>query len=323
MRVIRRFCVPLIIAVVALSVAACGSSNDKGSASTSTSAAASGPKKVEVTVVLKAFTKDFWRSYRSGAQQAGLEPGVDLTVTAATNETDTQGQISKIEEALTKGVDALVVAPISPGVVPTLEKAQQQGVPVILVENVEGFTPDAVVSPDPVTTAGEGAKYIVDKLGKDVRVGLLTAPGIPVVDARLKGAKDALKAAGVKVVSTLPAKDCAEVPALNSTQDLLQAHPDVNAIYAMCSPPDLGAITAIKQAGKAPGKDVHVYGYNGDPPQFVAIQKGTLDATVDQQPATQGKAAVEAAAKAARGEKLPKDVFTKVLIVDKSNVASR
>lgn len=298
--------------LAALAVAACGGDdNPTGSGSKDS---------VKVGVVLKAFTKDFWRNYSEGAESA-KGAGVEVEVTAAQSETDVQGQIAEIEDLLTRGVDALVVAPISEAAGPTLDRAKQQGVPVLLVESTPTFDPAAVVSPDPVETSADMARYIVDKLGKDIQVGILTAPGIPIVEARLKGAKEAFAESGVEVVATLPAPDCERVPGLNSMQDMLQAHPDVDAVYATCSPPDLGAITAVEQAGLEPGKDVHVYGYNGDPPQFEAIQAGTLEATVDQQPAVQGEEAVKAAAAAARGKALPREVFTKAVIVDQTNVA--
>jgi ABC-type sugar transport system substrate-binding protein len=151
-------------------------------------------------------------------------------------------------------------------------------------------------------------------------VGLLTGPGLDPVERRLAGVKAYFKQEGIPVVAELSAGQCNQTQAQNSTQDMLQAHPDINVIYALCSPPDLGAIQAVEQAKLKPGSDVHIAGYDGSPAEFEAIKNGSLLAAVFQAPFDQGKVAVETAVKAVRGETVPSFVMTSYVIVDASNV---
>jgi ribose transport system substrate-binding protein len=279
---------------------------------------------VKVGFVAKAYVKDFWIQYKSGALAAGKEPGVTVIATAAASESDTLGQIAKIQALLLQGIDALVVTPVSPAVQPVLEQATAQGIKVVLANDdiPSFFGKVSYVGPDQADSAVGGARYLLEKLGAHIKVGLLTAPGIDPVERRANGVRGFFKKNNVEIVAELGTGQCNQARGQNATQDMLQAHPDINVIYALCSPPDLGAVQAVAQAKMKLGVDIHVAGYDGSPAEFAAIKAGTLYAVVFQAPFDQGKTAVEMAVKAVRGESIPRFVATPYVIVDASNVVN-
>jgi ABC-type sugar transport system substrate-binding protein len=282
------------------------------------------PKAVKVAFVAKAYVKDFWIEYKRGALAAGQEFGVTVIETAAASESDTLGQIAKIQALLLQGIDALVVTPVSPAVQPVLEQAAAQGIKVVLAnDDIPSFSAKvAYVGPDQAVSAAGGAKYLFEKFGSHIKVGLLIAPGIDPVERRANGVRAFFKANGVTIVAELGARQCNQTQGQNATQDMLQAHPEIDVIYALCSPPDLGAIQAIQRAKMNPGRDIHVVGYDGSPAEFAAIKAGTLTAVVSQGAFAQGRIAVETAVKAARGEKVPAVIATPYVIVDAGNVGT-
>lgn len=278
-------------------------------------------KPVKVAFMGRAYIKDFWIQYRRGVLAAGNEPGVTVIESAAASESDTLGQIAKIQAFLLQNIDALVVTPASPGVQPVLEQAVSQGVRVVLAsDDLPSFTAKtSYVGPDQAASAASGADYLVNRLTRNIHVALLTAPGIDPVERRTRAAESFFRQAGVDVVAELGIGQCSQTAGQNVTLDLLQAHPDVNVIYSLCSPPDLGAIQALEATGIEP-HGVYVAGYDGSAAQFAAIKAGRLMMAVCQMPFEQGKTAVEVAVRAARGESVPKVVPTAYAIVDAKNV---
>ena len=115
--------------MVALVVAGCGGSDTAKKEEPKKEEA----KKVKVGVVLKALNSDYWKIVEAGAKDAGKKLGVEVTVLGPNAETDVTGQISMIEDQITKKVSALVVAPSQPSsAIPVFNKAKENKIPVIL-----------------------------------------------------------------------------------------------------------------------------------------------------------------------------------------------
>jgi simple sugar transport system substrate-binding protein len=93
----------------------------------------------------------------------------------------------------------------------------------------------------------------------------------------------------------------------------------VTAIYGACGPPIIGALQAIKAAGKKPGEIV-VVGFDAAPDELVAIKAGDEAASIAQFPAKMGSLGIDTAVKAARGETVQANVDTGTQVVTKDNV---
>ena len=103
-------------------------------------------------------------------------------------------------------------------------------------------------------------------------------------------------------------------------QTLLQAHPDVTAVYAHTDEMALGAIAALQEAGRKPGQDVILVSIDGENAALDAILDGTLGASVETDPFF-GPIAFETMQKYIDGEDLPDWVKVKDRFFDQSNAA--
>src|SRR6202012_5038645 len=129
-------------------------------------------------------------------------------------------------------------------------------------------------------------------------------PGSPPVEARIEGAENALAAAGTKPVQVVNGKAEQQL-SQNVTEDLLQAHPELNGIFACCSASDLGAIQGLRTSG---AEEVHLFGVDGIQEEFEAIEAGTLSGRVAQRPVEMGQKAYETVVAALEGKPVEKSV---------------
>lgn len=273
-----------------------------------------------VALVVKTLNNPFFLEMQKGAEEAAKKAGVTLLVQAAEREVDVERQMQIIENLIQRKVSALCIAPSgSREIVPVIVKANKAGIPVLIVDTRADEKALAAAGGKIATFIGSdnydggriAGQFVVEKLGGKGNVAILEGiPGHETGDARLRGFKEAVaKAPGIKVVASQPA-NWERDQGFNVFQNILQANPDVNALFACNDLMALGATEAIAAAGKT-GKIV-VVGFDAQPEARAAIQKGAMAATVAQFPSKMGATAVEGAAKLLKGEKI--EAFTPVAI---------
>lgn len=304
-----------ITAVVSSVFVGCGS---KG-ASESQDTSAKKDAKTNVAVVLKAVNSDYWKIVQAGAMDAGKELGVDVKVLGPNDETDIAGQTSIMEDQIVKKVSVLVVAPSQPSAaLATFDKSDEAKIPVILIDtDAKWDKKKSFVGTGNLAGGKVGGKYLAEKVGKGSEVVIIRgALGDATHDERVNGAKEELEAAGVKVVEIQPANSDRN-KAMSVMENLLQTHPNVKGVFCSNDEMALGAERALKQANKTA---VPVVGFDGSPDALKSIKAGELTASVAQSPYNIGKFGVEAAVKAAKGEKIENRIDTGTKVVTKENV---
>lgn len=235
--------------------------------------------------------------------------------------TDDEGVTAIIENMITQNVKAIAVTPTSPNVKDALDKAVSAGIKVVLVDNdIPGWTgKSSLVATDNLAGGRLAGTWLADKIPAGSKIAVLQGRlGNPSLDDRVKGFKETLGSKGTVVAE--PATDCDQTKGLNAAQDILTAHPDVVAIYGACGPPIIGALEAVKAAGKKPG-EVVVVGFDAAPDELAAIKAGEQAASVAQFPAKMGSLGIETAVAAARGQAVEANVDTGTEVVTKDNVA--
>jgi ABC-type sugar transport system substrate-binding protein len=141
-------------------------------------------------------------------------------------------------------------------------------------------------------------------------------PGLQITDDRVGGFKSGLASAPFKVVSTLDAK-CDREKGRTTMENMLSAHPDLDAIYSISDTQTFGAVKAIT----AVHKDPIVVSFDAQPEALKDIKAGTvIDASVGQFPFKVGALAVKTAVAVAQGKAVDKQVISPLVMVDKSNV---
>ncbi len=285
----------------------------------------------KIAMVVKTLNHPFFVDMRRGAQEAADRLGVRLEVQAAEREIDVEKQMQIVENMIQTGVQALIVAPSgSREIVSALVKARDAKVPVVIVDTrideaaatAAGVHTETFVGSDNYEGGRLAGGHMVKATGGKARVAILEGiPGHETGDSRLRGFRDAVKdTPGITIVASQPA-NWERDQGFNVFQNMLQAHPDIDAVFAASDLMALGAIEAIAAAGKA-GK-IRVVGFDALDDAKKAIAAGTMDASVAQFPAEMGRVAVESAVKVIRGEKLSPNTMVKLEMVTKDSLAGK
>ena len=280
---------------------------------------------VRLAVVPKAIGFDFWEQVRVGAQCAAKKTSGNVSVQwdGVTAETDVNGQVNLLQNFIQQGVDGLVYAATDAKVLYQVTKsAKQQNVTVVNIDSGTNPQPSdvPVFATDNVTAAKRVPDLIAEQLGKsggDVAF-IPFQQGTLTNEQREQGFKEGLKNhPELKLVAEQSSQSDYN-KALQVTEDILTAHPDLDAIFAANEPGVLGAAEAVRQAGKA--GDVVIVGWDASPEEIQGVRDGVISALVVQNPFKMGYDGVNAAVKIVREGAQVQGQDTGATIVTKNNL---
>lgn len=278
-----------------------------------------------VAFVMKTLNHPFFLDMQRGAQEAAGPAGVDLVVQAAEREIDVEKQVQIIENLLQTGIRALIVTPSGSREIATvIAKANRANVPVVVVDTRvdpkaaadNNLTLASFIGSDNYEGGKIAGEHLAKITGGKAKVAVLEGiPGHETGDSRLRGFRDAVAAhPGMSIVASQPA-NWERDQGFTVFQNMLQAHPETDALFACSDLMALGALEAISAAGKT-GR-IRVVGFDALEDARKAIAAGRMEASVAQSPRDMGRLAVESAAKLLRGEGVPQDQKVPISLVTK------
>ncbi len=296
----------MMAVVMGLSMVACGGSSSTSTstaastASTSEPAASVGTESgdAEYAVILKVLSSQFWQSMRDGIEAKADELGIKVDIYAANTEDDVEGQVTLLENAISKGYKAIGVAPISNvNLNNAIADATEKGIKIVNIdEKVDmealaelGGACTAYVATDNVGVGRMGAEYLIEQIGGEGEVAIVEGKaGAVSGENRRDGAKAAFEEAGLTIVESQPA-DWDRTKAYDLATNYITAHPDLKAIYCCNDTMAMG----VQEAVEASGKDIKVCGTDGNDDAIQSVADGKLCATVAQDPAAVGAKGLE------------------------------
>ncbi|MDU8621064.1 sugar ABC transporter substrate-binding protein [Pseudomonas syringae] len=270
------------------------------------------PEKPKVALVMKSLANEFFLTMEDGAKAYQKEHATefDLISNGIKDESDTSAQIRIVEQMIASNVNALVIAPAdSKALVPVLKKATDAGIKVVNIDNqldVDVLKSKNLQIPFVGPDNRKGAKLVGDYLAKKLTAGdeVGIIEGVSTTNnaqQRTAGFKDAMDEAKMKVVSTQSGNW--EIDKGNAVASaMLNEYPNLKALLAGNDSMALGAVSAVRAAGKA-GK-VMVVGYDNINAIKPMLKDGRVLATADQYAARQAVFGIEAALKLVKGEKV-------------------
>lgn len=304
----------ILLALVVLLLAACGGAQTATPAAQAP--AASGD--IVVGLITKTETNPFFVKMKEGAQAKAAELGAKLLTGAGSFDGDNEAQVTAIENMINAGAKGILITPSdTKAIVPSIEKARNQGVVVIALDTATDpqDASDALFATDNFQAGvliGEWAKAAM--AGKTPVIATLDlAPGITVGAQRhngfLKGfglAPDAVSTStdNINVPEVVCSQDTAgdQTKGQTAMENCLSAHPEINLVYTINEPAAFGAYTAIKAAGKE--NDIMIVSVDGGCAGVRGIVDGQIDATSQQYPLKMASMGVEAVVNFAKtGEK--------------------
>lgn len=292
-------------------------------------AAHAADEKPRVALIMKSLANEFFQTMQDGAKAHQKEHSGEYTLIAngIKDETDTSAQIKIVQQMVVEHVNAIVIAPAdSKALVPVLKDAADKGILIVNIDNKlddaalkeKGFTVP-FVGPDNRAGAKLVGDYLAKQLKSGNKVGILEGVSTTTnAQQRTAGFQDAMKAVGATVVGVQSGQwemDKGNVVA----SAMLREHPDLTALLCGNDNMALGAVAAVKTAGK--GAQVKVVGYDNISAIKPMLADGRVLATADQFAAKQAVFGIETALKALKDKKTQKDfapvVQTPVTLVTK------
>lgn len=311
------------IASIALVLSACASPGGSETENSPEPAPAdSSAAEEQLTIGFSQATQQspFYVALGDGVRAAAESAGAELIYVDANG--DITKQNNDIEDLITQGVDALLINPVDPqGISPSMASADSAGIPVITVDRFaegalshigrDNVAMGRLVGDALLATLGDEGGKILEIQGD--------AGGTVAMD-RSAGFNAAFE--GVDSVELVqgPYAEYIRSNAVTAMQDLLQAHPDVRAVYAHNDDMALGALQVLEENART---DVLVSGVDGLMEAVEAIAGGDqYVATSLNDPISLGAIAAEAAIKAANGEKVEEYIDAGSGLVDATNAES-
>jgi ribose transport system substrate-binding protein len=222
-------------------------------------------------------------------KEEAAKRGVKLITTNA--QSDLNKEIADIQGMIAQGAKALIISPLnSEGLDPALEAAKKAGVPIMTIDRLlTTKTPckDYIgwIGSDFVEQGKRAADALIQATGDKGKVAiLLGASGVNVTVDRTKGFKDQLAAKGSKLqVVAEQTGDFTREKGKSVTEQLIAAHPGISAIYAENDEMALGAVTALKGAGKKKGA-VKIVTIDGTKGAVQGIVDGWIAGVIESNP---------------------------------------
>lgn len=337
------------VACMALTLAGCTKSEDSGAGSTQGTGGAqvaqeddSGPtctleqyggEKIDLKNAVVGFSQSEkeanpfriaeTQSIKDEAEKLGIK---ELLTTNANSQLSKQ--ISDIQDMINKGAQALIVAPLnSDGLEPALQAARDKNIPVLTVDRKVNSEPCkdyvAFLGSDFVEQGKRAAQEMAKAMGNKGKVAiLLGSSGNNVTTDRTKGFVDEMASIAPDIeIAAQQTGDFARDKGQQVMEQLIQAQPDLTGVYAENDEMALGALVALKSAGKTPGTDIHVVSIDGTRNAVQKIVDGEMYAVVESNPRF-GPLAFETLQKFLNGEAVSQNVVISDKLYGKDNASA-
>lgn len=304
------FLAAALLAVTVALAAGCGGGDQGGG-----TGGDGGPR---IALSVSTLSNPFFVSLRDGAQQAANEAGATLEVSDAQN--DASKQQNDIQNFVTQQFDAILVNPVdSEAVGPAIEQANQADIPVLALDRgASGGEIATLIASDNVQGGQMAGEELIRLVGSGSVAQLEGIPGTSAARDRGQGFQQAIDGQGQVELVASQAAGFDRGQALNVTQNIVQANPNIKGIFAQNDEMALGAVQAL---GERAGSEVKIVGFDAIDDALQAIQEGRMNATVAQQPGRIGSLGVENAIKVIDGESVPEEIPVEVRLVTRENVS--
>ena len=317
-------------AVLALSVSlltGCSSSqtsstapaSSEAKAEASTAAPASG--EIVIGLSMNTLNNPFFVDVKAGVEKAAADNGVKLFITDAQNNSATQ--VSDVENLITKKPNAIIIDPTdSDAIVAAIESCNKAGIPVITLDRqANGGEVESHIGYNAIKSGNIAGQYLVDTFKDKDKVNVVEIQGIMgtnVAQDRSKGFNEIISAnANFKKVAT-QAAEFDRAKAMAVMENILQANPEIDCVYAANDEMGLGALEAISAAGRL--DQITIISCDAIDPALEKIRAGEMEATIAEPPFFLGKAGLQMALDVLNGKTVEKLTLLDNQLVTKENV---
>ena len=279
-------------------------------------------EKLQIAVIPKGTTHEFWKSVHAGAETAAQELGVEVIWKGPLIESDRNAQIQVVEDFVTRGVDGVVLMPLDRvALVRPAREAQQAGIPVIIADSdLDWDGRLSFVATDNKEGGRMGGEKLAELIGGEGKVILMRyLENSASTTRREEGFLEAMAAhPGIEVVSSNQYAGPTIEGAQQTAENLLNSFSEVDGIFAPCESAAYGMMRAIQDAGRR--EQIKFVGFDGSEKLVAGLAAGQVDALVLQSPIAIGDLSVRAMVKHLKGEAVDARIDTGVVIATTANM---
>lgn len=321
LRIRKPFLHLALSALALIMITACGG-GDVENTETSGTSATKATGKLRIAVIPKGTAHLFWQSVHTGALKAAKELGVEIVWNGPQTETQKEQQIAIVENFITSGVDGIVLAPQDQNaLVGVVNRAADSNIPVVIFDsgiNTENYV--SFVATDNFLGGVKAAEEMGRILqGHGTIIVTKVDPGSDSTAQREKGFEETIKDKfpGLQIIAAQYGYSDNE-KSRQVTEDMLSAHPEVNAVYGPNESSTFGALLALRARNLA-GEKVFV-GFDSSPEFIKALANNEINALIVQNPVNMGYQAVKAVVAHINGETVERRIDTGSYIITPENM---
>lgn len=258
---------------------------------------------------------EYWRLVEQGARDAAEEYGVLLEY-AGPKQANIDDHVKAIEMAAASKVDGIMTQGLSDEqFTPLINRVVQRGIPVITVDtDASNSKRLAYIGTDNYYSGFLAGKALISDTKGEANVAIITGSFYANhMQQRVKGFQDAVKGEkGIRII-TVEESEISRVKAAEKANQILQDHPEVNAFFGTSALDGIEIAHVVEKYKKQ--DQIYIIGFDILPETLEYIRKGTIKATVVQQPYEMGYKAVKMMINLSEGKKVPPIVHTNTRVM--------
>ncbi|MBD3420396.1 MAG: substrate-binding domain-containing protein [Chitinivibrionales bacterium] len=281
-------------------------------------------KTTTIAVIPKGTSHIFWKSVHAGAKKAGQEKQIDIIWQGPQKEDDRSMQIEVVQNFISRGVDALVLAPLdAAALVRPVEAAIKRDIKVVIIDSdLNSGAYASFVATDNFAGGKIGAKRLAEFLPDGAGNVLMMRynEGSASTTKREEGFLEGLReyAPQATVVSSDQYGGVTIESSLQAGQNLLNKFEELDGIFCPNESTTQGMLRALETAGKS--GQIRFVGFDSSEPLLKGLKEEKIHGLVVQNPFKMGYLGVATAVAAINGEKVDKRVDTGVMLITPDNI---
>ena len=281
------------------------------------------PERRTIAVIPKGTTHVFWRSVHAGALSAARDLDVDIVWQGPQREDDRAAQVRVVEDMISRGVDAIVLAPLDErALVPVATEATREHIPVVIFDS--GIQWDGLVSFVATDNRQGGvlaAERMNELLGGSGRVMVMRyQEGSASTSDRERGFLETMEQrfGQIEIVSSNQYGGATTETAYQTAENLLVRFPEVDGVFTPNESTSFGMLRALQEGNRA--GEVKLVGFDANEGLVAALRAGQVHGLVLQNPMRMGELAVRTAVARLDGQAVEPRIDTGATMVTQANM---
>ena len=280
-------------------------------------------KRLDIAVIPKGMTHEFWKSIHAGAVRAGRELGVNILWKGPQREDDRAQQITVVEDFISRGVSGIVLAPLDDrALCRPVQDAARENIPVVIIDSgLQGEDHISYVATDNYQGGALAAGRMAELLPEGGDIFLIRCQeGSASTTERERGFLETVQREAPRLRFLVQDQygGSTTEPAYQLAENLLGRFPEVDGIFCPNESTTFGTLRALQEAGLA-GK-VKFVGFDSSPKLVQALRNGHLHGLVHQDPMKMGYVGVVQIVRHLRGQPVEARVDTGVYLITRENM---